>query len=653
MSTHPLLARVCAIAPTDLLDLLRVRDYDDLLDADDLGALETRIEADELVCLDDIVATLLGPELGTAMAVASPHARRDLEKYQEGRGRRYRYGGRLQRSALGYATRAGVKPSPFSHFTFLACPTAGERSDRYQESPTRRLIDVLESTGLSRDGELPDHSTATIPNPTLRRIDGRLLGWRADYVIDDGFAWRADQVIDATGWESEETSEHPDAKPLATIDDPLMLLDGARVLVLGEGPIGTTERAPSEASPPPDPPGGAPVVHYAVGGTKPASGAYHLVTEGRALPDLPSSRTDAEVRAWLEDRVRISSFYDEIVAFALSQFGAGGRVDLAEFLIRCLEHFDEKTPSYAMRRPTPVERKTTALVPPMAAVYWQRCPEVGDDTIVINNSTGVGLGATFRWGGAFARHGAELVASIGAEVGVGIVPFTFGDEWNGIQDCDGQAFTWPSGRFDRPSDLPLDQFTVDVDTTGLRVRRNGTVVVPLYVGAQPDHLLGGGARIFGLLGHPWSFDYVRPSHPGGRWSRSTFDETVMLQRAGAVLGIEAIEEHARLPLADSMRRLDAWRTSVDLPRSVFWRELEAHKSLRAATRKPAFLDFSSPHLVASFLQTATTDVRIEEAAPDPRVASGETEEFVSLIVLPADPERHCDPDPCNTEGALR
>jgi len=177
MTSYPMMSRVCAIPPSELKEALHLSTYDGLLDEADAEALKAQIEEDELVCFDQLVEMLLVPDMRTAMGIASRNALYDLDKYREGRGRRFRYGARLQRSVIGYTTRASVKPSPFSFFTRIGGSQVGpEQTQQFQDVPTEVTASHL-GVGARKDA-------SSIPNPTLRMVDGRLLGWRANYVLD-------------------------------------------------------------------------------------------------------------------------------------------------------------------------------------------------------------------------------------------------------------------------------------------------------------------------------------------------------------------------------------------------------------------------------------------------------------------------------------
>lgn len=627
MTAYPLLSRVCAITPQELAEALDLEAYQELIDAEDLEQLEAKVERDELERFDRLVDLILRPDIREAMGIASAHALRDVEKYRNGRGRRFRYGARLQRSVIGYTTRSALKPSPFSHFTRLG--HEGDQCapivDEMQAVPTHATASGLASGfDEARTAEPED----AVVNPTLRRVDGQLLGWRAQYLVDGGFAWRSDEIVDGTPWVDGD-GDVDELPAVGAEDRALQLMDGTASFANDVDRISSDRSTARRRI--------DPVIAMGFNAaTRPELPAtYHVVTEQRVQPRLDGSPAVPAIEAWLRGRLRMVSTYTDMVGWARAEFGDGVEVDLAEFLIRSMLKFEEATPRMQMRPPTAEELADDRFAPPMAAVFWQRCPSVGSDVVVANNSNGPGLGAALRWGGSIAEQSQTQLRRVEESCNIELLPFTFGDEWNGIQTCGDAAFTWPSGRRVRRSDLPLASMRVRVRGNGIDVLRDGRRVVPVYAGAMPEHRITGTARIFGLLGHPWAFEFDRSRPTEERWERMVESDSLITRRAGALLQPDQIRHLKGLPLAQALIELHRWSQENGVGSACFWKVSSDVPSAESAKRKPSFVDFASPHLVAGFLQTASGDdpLIVEEALPNSRTAVDATEEFVSLFVL--------------------
>jgi len=374
---------------------------------------------------------------------------------------------------------------------------------------------------------------------------------------------------------------------------------------------------------------------FSVGDTTSFPSTYHVVTDRREQPSLDGSAAESAIESWLASRLGLNTMYQVVHDWAKLEFGVGGTLDLGEFLLRSMTLFEERSPRLEFAAATGDEFGDAPVLPPICSVFWQQCPELGDDAVVVNNSGGLGLGATFRWGGSLASHGSDVVAQISDRTGLDVLPFTFADEWNGIQTGGGHVATWPAGRFHRASDLDLTGMTVHVHDEAITITRNGMTVVPLYTGAMPEHRMTGAVRVFSLIGHPWAFDVARRQPVGPSWDREVHEESLVTQRRGSEIERQQIVAWSKLELHRAMLEMGTWADAAGLPRSCFWKASGGSKSLRASTRKPAYLDFASPHLVAAFLQTASSHdaVIVEEAMPNSRETTDQVEEYVSLFVL--------------------
>ena len=632
MSSYPLLSRVCAIRGSELLDALQVGEFDEAIQVGNIEVLDELVAELELPCLDGVIELLLRPELRQAMGFASPHALRDIEKYVAGKGRRYRYGARLQRSVMGYATRAGLKPSPFSHFTRLGADADGVSrviEEEIQLVPTHSLARELEAALPSADERTPGDCAI---NPTIRLVEGRALGWRAQYLLDGSFAWRADEIVDSTSWLCGPSGIRG-ALPNEPMDLAMQLLDGTAVL--SDCDTQSLDlKVPERCERSPIDPANA--LGLSADGSPNLPNVYHIVTERREQPDIATSRAHWEIEAWLRQRLRVVSTYSDLAVWASSQFSVGAQVDLAEFLIRAMRKFEETTPKVQMRRPTGTDLENPYISPPMASVFWQHCPSVRRGAIVANNSNGPGLGAALRWGGAIAGQAQSVLRQVGMRNQINFTPFTFGDEWNGIQSGGDASWTWPSGRRRRANDLPLHEFSILVEDGKLAVLRNGRPTVPIYAGAMPEHRITGTARIFALLGHPYAFEMPLKHDLGEQWSRQIEGEVLVTRRAGVVVSASLLDRWRTLPLSRTLLELRSWVDETGIGRGgAFWKAMMDTPSTDPSKRKPAFVDFSSPHLVASFLKSAPKgcSVIVEEALPAVCAESAATEEFVSLVVL--------------------
>jgi hypothetical protein len=84
---------------------------------------------------------------------------------------------------------------------------------------------------------------------------------------------------------------------------------------------------------------------------------------------------------------------------------------------------------------------------------------------------------------------------------------------------------------------------------------------------------------------------------------------------------------------DFMPRLVAWLRRQAIPDRVFVRVMDrVFKSEKIKDRKPVFIDFANPWLVADFERQLGPDqvVIIEEALPDPYQAQGPTPEQANV-----------------------
>jgi Lantibiotic dehydratase, N terminus len=204
--------------------------------------------------------------------------------------------------------------------------------------------------------------------------------------------------------------------------------------------------------------------------------------------------------------------------------------------------------------------------------------------------------------------------------------------------------------------IPLHDLNVvhdpRTDLVSLFSTRLGAQVLPRHLGMLADFVMPAAAlllvRAFGGAGLVHAsmppligVDWMRLSEPGelGEIVRHPRVEVgrVVLQRARWFVPAELVPRRAKGERdADFLLRLVAWLRQQAIPDRVFVRVMDrVFNGERVKDRKPVFIDFANPWLVADFERQVGPDqlVIIDEALPDPYQAQDPTPEQAHVTEL--------------------
>ena len=205
--------------------------------------------------------------------------------------------------------------------------------------------------------------------------------------------------------------------------------------------------------------------------------------------------------------------------------------------------------------------------------------------------------------------------------------------------------------------IPLGDLVVthnpETDLVGLYSARLDTEVVPLHLGMLAEFMLPPVARFlvraFGASGLMHvsmpplipTENWLRPSAPGrpaeiARYPRVEMGRVVVQRARWSIPATLVPGRSAGERDADYLLRLVAWLRREAIPDRVFvraWTEGMSNEKLKA--RKPVYLDFANPWLVADFERqvSASQSVIFEEALPDPGEALGPHQDQVTEFLV--------------------
>ncbi|RSN15582.1 hypothetical protein DMB42_01800 [Nonomuraea sp. WAC 01424] len=620
-----------------------------------------------------VFGLLTRPDIMSTLALASPAFTRVL--LGPGSARTYPPDSRTCRTAVSYATRAALKPSPFGSLGRTVPSTAAV------SSPLHLAVALVRA--CAQHPRLSSRFPSRV-NPSLRDVAGTWYAMLPCYDVPAGLlAHRWDELTDASLYvpghlapDRPDSARPLDARPLDAwpgagtelagrwVEMGLLLPDvpwrsGERDCLariadgVPAGPLSDAlaelkraeQRMPAadaaervrldarvrqaaadaferlETSPPAWL-RNAPLFHE----TRPADDV--------PLPALPPQVTEdlgvvaARIRAGL-GRTRL---YEGLVRHFVARYGSGGRCDdLLEFL-----YTYPWTPAPSPAHP-PQPGGTLGF--PAATVFYQLAADGraaldrGDYTLVVNQVCVEPGGQAARWDGA--RGTAETLQAWISSLHPGSTVYELlaGADFAAVQMPAARLFervAWPSD-LGPPQGRDLRGFAVTHDrrTGTLQVRDPaGALAAFVYLGAMPLPLLRGPVRLLATLTHPWIPALPETSATAAARVRQG---RVVMSRARWRLPAGAVPRRTG-SWARHLADLAVWRAAHAIPRQVF---------VRRGGRKPFWVDFHAPHTVALLDHELTGgEIELTEALPTReqhwvRDGSGRARaaEFVALVRL--------------------
>lgn len=385
-----------------------------------------------------------------------------------------------------------------------------------------------------------------------------------------------------------------------------------------------------------------------------------------AIPG-PSPELEAEVRRFTAS-VRRSTIrspaYEALVAALVDRCGPGGTIDDPwRWLLAA--GADEQLQATLSARPgaarAPTSRPLGRSMPTVtAAVAFQVVH--GDEPMIVINQLHSGQGGLVSRFGALHDGLGPLLAERARRLARGAMAVEFVPSWdvNGTQAA--AAGTLP--RLSLPVDAPVTEERVAaIDFAQLRLRhdpatesielltKDGTSVVPFYLGLVPAHLLSGPERILAVLADPWRLPRVgAPTFA----ALADLDRVVRLPRRvnGRIVLRRAVwtVPTAFLPALDGddaelLHEIGCWRRAQGIPAQVFVRLVRVRPVFDPVRRKPVAVDLRSPHslrlLLAILADARGRDelrgVEITEALPAPhefaRASDGSHRAVEHLVLI--------------------
>ncbi|MEU0566197.1 lantibiotic dehydratase [Nonomuraea sp. NPDC005983] len=577
---------------------------------------------------------------------------------------------RTCRTAVSYATRAALKPSPFGSLGRTVPSTATV------SSPLHLAVALVRACAQHR--QLSSRFPSRV-NPSLRNVAGSWYAMLPCYDVPAGLLpYRWDELTSASLYVPGQLApERPDgARPLDAWPGAGPELAGRWVemgLLLPDVPWRSGERdylARIADRVPAGPVGDALAELKRAEQRMPAADAaervrldarvrrvatdafdrletsppawlqtaplFHesLPADDVPLPALPPQVTQdlgvvaARIRAGLGQ----TRLYEGLVRHFVARYGSGGRCDdLLEFL-----YTYPWTPApFPAHRPEP----GGTLGFPAATVFYQLAAngtaalERGDYTLVVNQVCVEPGGQAARWDGAHGTADTLRTWISSLHPGSTVYELLAGADFAGVQAPAARLFervAWPSD-LGPAQGRDLYGFVVTHD------RRTGTLqaydsagarAAFVYLGAMPLPLLHGPMRLLATLTHPWiPASPDAPGTPAGRVQQGR----VVMSRARWRLPAGTIPRRTG-SWAEYLGDLAAWRAAHAIPRQVF---------VRHGRHKPFWVDFHAPHTVALLDHELTGgEIELTEALPTReqhwvRDGSGRARaaEFVGLVRL--------------------
>lgn len=212
------------------------------------------------------------------------------------------------------------------------------------------------------------------------------------------------------------------------------------------------------------------------------------------------------------------------------------------------------------------------------------------------------------------------------------VEFVPSFEVNGLQSVSKGTLR----RLVRPNDFPMKNTPDEVTMTSLIIRHdvetdslvfcapNGELIVPLYMGIVPSHLLSGVDRLLATLADPW----MLPRPGDVPFSRLEDPQCVVAKPRKALNGVILSRAQWSVPLGELpilsgtdeelVREWTVWRRNQGIPSEVFTRFVRSTPSFSPADRKPIWVDLTSAHAISALCASLPNDalgIRMTEALP--------------------------------------
>ncbi|MFF0866912.1 lantibiotic dehydratase [Nonomuraea sp. NPDC003560] len=618
-----------------------------------------------------VFGLLTRPGIMSTLALASPAFTRVL--LGPGSARTCPPDSRTCRTAVSYATRAALKPSPFGALGRTVPSTATV------SSPLHLAVALVRA--CAQHPRLSSRFPSRV-NPSLRDVAGTWYAMLPCYDVPTGLLpHRWDELTDASLYvPGHLIPDHPDsARPLDNWPLAGTELAGRWVemgLLLPDVPWRSGERdwlARIADRVPTGPVSGALAELKRAEQRMPAADAaervrldarvrqaaadaferletsppawlrnaplFHetLPADDVPLPALPPQVSEdlgvvaARIRAEL-GRTRL---YEGLVRHFVARYGPGGRCeDLLEFLYT---YPWTSAPSPA-RPPQP----GGTLGFPAATVFYQLAADDraaldrGDYTLVVNQVCVEPGGQAARWDGTHGTADTLRAWISSLHPGCTVYELLAGADFAAVQMPAARLFecvAWPSD-LGPPQGRDLRGFAVTHD------RRTGTLQVRdpagaraafVYLGAMPLPLLHGPVRLLATLTHPWIPASLETPGPPGTPAARMRQGRVVMSRARWRLPAAAVPRRTG-SWARHLADLDVWRAAHAVPRQVF---------VRRGGRKPFWVDFRAPHTIALLDHELTGgEIELTEALPTReqhwvRDDSGRARaaEFVALVRL--------------------
>jgi hypothetical protein len=624
-----------------------------------------------------VVRLLDDPGLRRGIAFASTAFARELDQRPSGP---VDPDGRLARTAVSYAVRAALKPSPFSslatlhavrssdvgvraddgegwsrdHTTFR--PLAVELHGRCVQRPfawagpkpvrAQRIPSMQMRSGTyaflphyAHQGSLyyrtDELTELTSEAPPLNAADGVATGRlhaRRPWALTDGHelgllagdgrdrGWPA-EVVDALGGAAEaEGRVHRAQRPDEVVDAIEALHDGARDALTAVGSRAGLWLLRE------------PLVHESVSGPALAAPA--------ALP--------SELARVLSRRVVPLAFYDTLrrLFSALHGSGSAPLVAFCAEATLALERALVGTPDRHELDDLP--RGHLSLARPASVVYHQH----SGGRVVVNTVMADYLGSRSRWGRLATLTG-DLVADAVTTAttrhpGTVAYQFSASTDWTTTQrPGPGLPLAeWGPALLDHPGahDLAAFRIHLDPDTRTLQLTDpDGAPAALLYGGAIPPHLLKGVEGVLAVIASPWA---VLPPTAravevdGGLVTPRLEGPDVVWGRRTWSLSPEVVPTWARGGhVTDVLARVEAMRERFAMPGELFVATVEAGSARPVG--KPTWLSVDHPLTVLTALRDPGPRVRrwvftealpaLAEAGSSAHGEGGYVTEFVAVV----------------------
>lgn len=584
---------------------------------------------------------------------------------------------RLSRSAVSYAVRAALKPSPFSSLTTLHVVAPGSQpADPSLVSPQpdwcrdyttfRPLAVELHRQLVQGDfawvGPMPVQTRAT----RTMRLRGTPYAFLPHYAHHGSLYYRTDELTElsaeappvnqaigvATGrLHARRPWSLTDGHELTALFDDSRRREWPREIVSALGVVAHSERRVREASRPEALVEAIETLQHDASDALTAVGSragtwllreplIHEAVSGASV--APPARLPSSVGAVLSRRVLARSFYETLRRVFTAVHGSGS-APLIDFCA-------EATIALERAAVRPVDRVSLEGLPhghlslarPASLVYFQ----TSDERVVVNSVMADYLGSRSRWGRLRSlRDGlvADALATA-AERHSGTVAYQFSasTDWTTTQrPGPGLPLAeWGGALLDHAGAVDLARFRVHLDSeTGTLqlTDPDGAPASLLYGGAIPPHLLKGVEGVLTVLASPWA---VVPPTPaphdveGGRFAPRLERDGVAWSRRTWTLAPEVVPTWTRgAHVTEFLAQVEQLRQRYDMPDELFVATARAVSATGAALGlgKPTWLSLDHPLSVLQALRSTSADRWVFTEALPSASSSPRVVEYMAVV----------------------